>query len=161
MGQALTHCGKCKNSLAVDYKVNSRECLQTSCLTSFHAGSLSYRSVRLSVSLQVSVSLCTLQSQPPSLPVVICCISNLEENKQIRKQKKPQNHQKNLQSWDPAVLKRPEALAFHPIVTSEHPSVSQNHLSPRSLTNTALTQGVYQLLQRLSNASKKALCQHT
>lgn len=160
MGQALTHCGKCKNSLAVGfqlgYKVSRRECLQTSCLTSFHAGSLSYRSVRVSVSLQVSMPLCTLQSQPPSLQVVICCISNLEENKQIRKQKKPQTYQKNLQSWDPAVLERPEALVFYPIVTSEHPFVSQNHLSPRSLSNTAPARGSYQLLQNLSNASKKS-----
>lgn len=115
-------------------------------------------------SFRVTTSQCvTLYTSKSTsfLAVVICCISNLEESKQIRKQKKPQNHQKNLQSSDPAVLKRPEALAFHPIVTSEHPSVSQNHLSPRSLTNTALTQGAYQLLQRLSNASKKALCQHT
>lgn len=127
----------------------------TSCLTSFHAGSLSYRSVRVSVSLQVIMSLRTLQSQPPSSQVVICCISNLEENKQRRKQKNPQNHQKNLQSWDPAVLERPEALVFYPIETSVCPSVSQNHLSPRSLSNTALAQGSYQRLQNLSNASKK------
>lgn len=57
----------------------------TSCLTSFHAGSLSYRSVRVSVSLQVIMSLRTLQSQPPSSQVVICCISNLEENKEENK----------------------------------------------------------------------------
>lgn len=82
--------------------------------------------------------------------------------KQTKKTPKtPQNYQKSLQSSDPAVLERPEALTFFPIITSEHPSVSQNHLSPRSLSNTALDQGSYQLLQNLSSASKKALCQHT
>lgn len=73
-----------------------------------------------------------------------------------KKPKTPQNYQKGLQSRDPAVLERPEALAFYPIVTSACLSVSQNHLSPRSLSNTALDQGSYQLLSKPIKCFKKS-----